>query len=48
MGVVFARLDGEDKILGIARNSERDLAEPDDGSSVDEAESPATEKEPTT
>ncbi|HAA78868.1 MAG TPA: DNA gyrase subunit A, partial [Microbacteriaceae bacterium] len=48
MGVVFARLDGEDKILGIARNSERDLAEQDDGSSVDEAESPATEKEPTT
>lgn len=48
MGVVFARLDGEDKILGIARNSERDLAEQDDGSSVDEAESPATEKESTT
>ena len=48
MGVVFARLDGEDKILGIARNSERDLAEQDDGSSVVEAESPATEKEPTT
>ncbi|NQW12574.1 MAG: DNA gyrase subunit A [Alphaproteobacteria bacterium] len=48
MGVVFARLDDEDKILGIARNSERDLAELDDGSSVVEAESPATEKEPTT
>mgnify|MGYP000388820787 CR=1 FL=1 len=51
MGVVFARLDEEDKILGIARNSERDLAQPDDGSSVGEAETeveaPADEKEPT-
>ena len=50
MGVVFARLDEEDKILGIARNSERDLAQPDDGSSVEEAETeveaPADEKEP--
>jgi DNA gyrase subunit A len=51
MGVVFARLDEEDKILGIARNSERDLAQADDGSSVGEAETeveaPADEKEPT-
>ncbi|MDP4816141.1 MAG: DNA gyrase subunit A, partial [Pontimonas sp.] len=28
MGVVFARLADEDKVLGIARNQERDLAEP--------------------
>ena len=47
MGVVFARLDGEDKVLGIARNQERDLAEPeaDESSSVVEAQEPAVEKE---
>lgn len=27
MGVVFARLDGDDKVLGLARNQERDLEE---------------------
>jgi DNA gyrase subunit A len=49
MGVVFARLDDEDKVLGIARNQERDLAEPDteDSSSVVEAQEPAAEKETT-
>jgi DNA gyrase subunit A len=30
MGVVFARLSEDDKVLGIARNQERDLAEPDE------------------
>jgi len=47
MGVVFARLDGEDKVLGIARNQERDLAEPeaDESSSVVEAQEPVVEKE---
>ena len=47
MGVVFARLDGEDKVLGIARNQERDLAEPeaDESSSVVEAQEPLVEKE---
>lgn len=47
MGVVFARLADEDKVLGIARNQERDLAEPDteDSSSVVDAQEPAAEKE---
>ena len=47
MGVVFARLDEEDKVLGIARNQERDLAETeaDESSSVVEAQEPAAEKE---
>ena len=47
MGVVFARLADEDKVLGIARNQERDLAEPDaeDSSSVVEAQEPPAEKE---
>ena len=47
MGVVFARLAEEDKVLGIARNKERDLAEvaADEGSSVVEAQEPAAEKE---
>jgi hypothetical protein len=37
MGVVFARMDDEDRVLGIARNEERDLPDADDSSSVDEA-----------
>ena len=47
MGVVFARLAEEDKVLGIALNQERDLAEvaTDEGSSVVEAQEPAAEKE---
>jgi DNA gyrase subunit A len=47
MGVVFARLDGEDKVLGIARNQERDLADPegDESSSVVEAQEPEVEEE---
>lgn len=47
MGVVFARLAEEDKVLGIARNQERDLAEveADESSSVVEAQEPAAEKE---
>jgi DNA gyrase subunit A len=34
MGVVFARLDEEDRVLGIAKNSDRDLDTEEDGSSV--------------
>ncbi len=47
MGVVFARLAEDDKVLGIARNQERDLAEvePDESSSVVEAQEPTAEKE---
>jgi DNA gyrase subunit A len=47
MGVVFARLAEDDKVLGIARNQERDLAEPDndESSSVVEAQEPPAEKE---
>lgn len=47
MGVVFARLSEDDKVLGIARNQERDLAEPenDESSSVVEAQEPPVEKE---
>jgi len=47
MGVVFARLAEDDKVLGIARNEERDLAEPesDESSSVVEAQEPSVEKE---
>lgn len=46
MGVVFARLDDEDKVLGIARNQERDLAESstEDSSSVVEAPETVAEK----
>jgi DNA gyrase subunit A len=46
MGVVFARMDDEDRVLGIARNEERDLPDADDSSSVDEAaEQPVTKEE---
>src|SRR5210317_1291953 len=47
MGVVFARLSEDDKVLGIARNQERDLAEldNDESSSVVEAQEPPVEKE---
>ena len=47
MGVVFARLDEEDKVLGIARNQERELSVSDteDSSSVVEAQENPAEKE---
>ena len=47
MGVVFARLDDEDKVLGIARNQERELSVSDteDSSSVVEAQETPAEKE---
>ena len=45
MGVVFARLGEEDKVLGIARNSERDLKTVDEESSVVEVSSGEEEKE---
>jgi DNA gyrase subunit A len=34
MGVVFARMSDDDKVLGIARNSERDLGEVDQESNI--------------
>ncbi len=47
MGVVFARLADEDKVLGIARNQERDLgdSEAEDSSSVVDAPETPAEKE---
>ena len=42
MGVVFARLDDEDKVLGIARNQERDLADNDSDESSSVVEAPET------
>jgi DNA gyrase subunit A len=47
MGVVFARLADEDKVLGIARNQERDLgdSEAEDSSSVVDAQETPAEKE---
>jgi DNA gyrase subunit A len=47
MGVVFARLADEDKVLGIARNQERDLgdSEAEDSSSVVDAPETPVEKE---
>lgn len=43
MGVVFARMDEEDTVLGIARNQDRDLDGSDEGSSV-EQEPPAEDE----
>ena len=36
MGVVFARMDEEDTVLGIARNQDRDLEGSEDGSSLEQ------------
>lgn len=47
MGVVFARMSDDDKVLGIARNSERDLKGLDDESNVVDASSDTEEKETT-
>jgi DNA gyrase subunit A len=47
MGVVFARMSDDDKVLGIARNSERDLKGLDDESNVVNASSDTEEKETT-
>jgi DNA gyrase subunit A len=43
MGVVFARMDEEDTVLGIARNQDRDLEGSEEGSSVD-SEPPAEDE----
>jgi DNA gyrase subunit A len=43
MGVVFARMDEEDTVLGIARNQDRDLDGSEEGSSVD-SEPPAEDE----
>jgi DNA gyrase subunit A len=47
MGVVFARPDEGDRILAIARNSERNLdsTSDDDEAEVDQAEAVTTETE---
>jgi len=45
MGVVFARLDDEDRVLGIAKNSDRELESDEDSSSVDSEAEPVEEKE---
>jgi len=47
MGVVFARMSDEDKVLGIARNSERDLGEVDQESNVSLALGEPEQKEST-
>jgi DNA gyrase subunit A len=47
MGVVFARMDDEDRVLGIARNQDRDLPDPTDSSSVDDTTAEDSEKEVT-
>jgi DNA gyrase subunit A len=55
MGVVFARPDDNDRIIAIARNSERNLVDPDAaedsspdsaGDTVDAAHMPATQSDP--
>jgi DNA gyrase subunit A len=40
MGVVFARLDDEDRVLGIAKNSDRELESEEDGSSLNPEQAP--------
>jgi len=48
MGVVFARFDDEDRIIGIARNTERNLDSDDSGEEAQgepEAATPAVEKD---
>lgn len=47
MGVVFARMDEEDRVLGIARNQDRDLPDAEDSSKVDEATEGVPGKEET-
>ncbi len=48
MGVVFARMDDDDKVLGLGRNQERDLVNTDleESSSVGETPEPTPEEEP--
>jgi DNA gyrase subunit A len=46
MGVVFARLDEDDKVLGLAKNSDRDLETEEDDSSLVSEEEATQEKEP--
>lgn len=47
MGVVFARMDDEDRVLGIARNQDRDLPDAEDSSSVDDATEDVPDQEET-
>jgi len=47
MGVVFARMDEEDRVLGIARNQDRDLPDAEDSSSVEEPTEDVPKKEET-
>ena len=46
MGVVFARLDDEDRVLGVARNSDRELDGDDEGSSLESEAIEPEEKAP--
>ena len=45
MGVVFARMDTEDTVLGIARNQDRDLDGAEEGSSVEQEPTAEDEEE---
>lgn len=47
MGVVFARMDEEDRVLGIARNQDRDLPDGEDSSSVEDATEDVPQQEET-
>lgn len=47
MGVVFARLDDEDKVLGVAKNSDRELETSEESSSVEAETDSPTEEAPT-
>ena len=47
MGVVFARMDEEDRVLGIARNQDRDLPDPTDSSSVEDTPAEGPDEEVT-
>ncbi len=42
MGVVFARMTGDDRILAVARNSERGIEEDDESLGEIEVSEPAT------
>jgi len=43
MGVVFARMTGDDRILAVARNSERVVDEEEDDTETSEPQTPEAE-----
>jgi DNA gyrase subunit A len=47
MGVVFARMDEEDRVLGVARNQDRDLPDGEDSSSLEDATDDVPQQEET-